>query len=210
MSADLCQPAELWLVGPQARSLWVRPIVRDDAAALAAFVAALSPRARRQRFHTGLAELSPAWLRHLTQPDPATDVALAAIAWQHGALQLVAEARYAIDRFADPAQREFALAVADDWQGQGLGRRLLRELARHAAERGVRQLAGDVQRDNLPMLQLAQSEGFAPRSHPDDARLLRLVRAVQAVAQPARPDPTVARAPIGACPLRVPAALALS
>jgi len=208
MPAEASHPAALWFVGARCRPLWVRPIVHDDAVAFAAFVAALSPSSRRQRFHTALAELPPTWLRLLTQPDPATDLALVAVAWQQGAPQIVAEARYAADRFTDAAQREFALVVADGWRRQGLGRRLLRALAAEAARHGVQRLVGDVLRDNQPMLQLAAHEGFAPNRHPDDARLLRMTRTPQGVATaPAAVEPSMPQAWFGLAPRALPAAL---
>ena len=202
MPAEAGHSAALWFVGTCCRLLWVRLIVRDDAGAFADFVVALLSPSRRQRFHTAVTELSPTWLRLLAQPDAATDLALVAVAWQQGAPQIVAEARYAVDRFADPAQREFALAVADGWQHQGLGRRLLRALTGEAARHGVQQLVGDVLRDNQPMLQLAAREGFAPTGHPDDARLLRMTRSLQVSAGPA----AAAQPLFGGVPRAAPAA----
>jgi acetyltransferase len=79
-----------------------------------------------------------------------------------------------------PSRGEFALAVADAWQGQGLAGRLLRRLCDHASRRGLRSLFGDVLHDNLPMLRLARRQGFAIRMHPVDPRLRRVTRQLDA------------------------------
>ena len=47
----------------------------------------------------------------------------------------------------------------DTWQGRGLGRQLLRALARHARGHGITRLEGTVQADNAPMLRLLASLG---------------------------------------------------
>jgi acetyltransferase len=56
-------------------------------------------------------------------------------------------------------EAEFAIAVADDWQGVGLGRELMQRLSRHAARRGVRRLVGDVLPGNRAMFAVTASLG---------------------------------------------------
>ena len=51
-------------------------------------------------------------------------------------------------------QAELAILVADDWQHQGLGTRMIAALAQTAARRGVRAFAVDVQGDNYGALRL--------------------------------------------------------
>ncbi|MBO0686117.1 MAG: GNAT family N-acetyltransferase [Candidatus Dormibacteraeota bacterium] len=69
--------------------------------------------------------------------------------------EIVAVARYA----RQPGQQaaELALVVADEWQGRGLGRMLLRRLARLARLRGVRVFTGTMLADNRPMLELLRA-----------------------------------------------------
>lgn len=165
-----------WFVGVRGRPVLARPIAPADTDALARFVKALSPLSRQRRFHLPLAEASPDLLELLARFDSATGFALAVTPLDEGSPRIVAEARYAADLSGKPAQREVALAVADDWQRQGLGRRLLRALSRHALQHGVSRLFGDVLRDNKPMLELAAQEGFAIRAHPEDRRLVRVAR----------------------------------
>lgn len=166
----------MWFVGAPGRPVVARPITPADADALARFVRTLSPLSRLRRFHLPLTEASPDLLELLARPASATTFALGVTPLGEDAAPIIAEARYAADESSAPAQREFALAVADDWQHQGLGRLLLRALSRHAVQHGVSLLFGDVMRDNKPMLELATQEGFAVRTHPQDRRLLRVAR----------------------------------
>lgn len=108
----------------------------------------------------------------------------------------VGDARFVRDSTeADSA--EFGIAVADAWQGMGLGRRLLQATIAAAHANGVKQLYGGVLRDNLPMLVLVKANGFASRRHPDDPRLVRVQRLLEqpvAATEPRTPHPTDAPA----------------
>jgi GNAT superfamily N-acetyltransferase len=67
--------------------------------------------------------------------------------------EVIGVARY--DRSpADPSTAELAIVVEDDWQGLGVGRQLLAELTRLAAQRGVAVLTATVQPDNERVLGL--------------------------------------------------------
>jgi acetyltransferase len=137
----------------------LRPAYRSDKSALQGFFATLSPRSRRLRFHGGVNQLPDAVLRAFTTQVPHHHVALVAMAETHdGPPRLVAEARYVADA-ASPGHAEFALTVADGWQGLGLGRALLRRLATHAASEGLEVLDGSVTAGNEPMLGLLRGLG---------------------------------------------------
>jgi GNAT superfamily N-acetyltransferase len=166
------------------RSVVVRPVLAFDAAAEQDFVRALSAASRLRRFHFGLRELPPSMLRAMTEVDHERHVAIVAEAFDaDDEPTIVADARYVRgptdDLGADEA--EFAVAVADAWQGAGLGRALMRHLSRHAARQGIRRLVGDVLPDNRAMFALADALG---------GRL---------VASPNGPGVTRARFEIGAC-----------
>jgi acetyltransferase len=154
----------------------VRRVQPQDAALLDALFQGLSPASRRLRFHGGVQQLPAAWLHRMVQPDAASELALLATIERDGREVCVGEARYARSDDAGDRTREFALVVADGWQGLGIGKVLLRSLGRHAARHGVRRLVGDVLHDNAPMIDLARRLGYTLRSHPSDARLLRAVR----------------------------------
>jgi len=151
----------------------VRPVRPEDADAQQVFVRSLSTTSRVMRFHVGIHELAPDQLRAMTNVDRQRHVALVV---QHGGPDgpIVADARYVLDD-DDDTSAEFALAVADEWQGHGLGRHLLARLVGHARGRGLKRLYGDVLHENRRMIALAREAGGRFVRVPGDARLTRAV-----------------------------------
>jgi len=152
------------------RCVIVCPVDASDANAEQAFVGALSPSSRYRRFHFGLRSLPEQLLREMTEIDQRQHVALVARPERAGDT-IVADARYV--RSADTDDAEFAVMVADAWQGLGLGRELLQRLGRHARASGVRVLYGDVLWGNEPMIALVRGLGGGLERHPTDATLVR-------------------------------------
>ena len=150
------------------RSVRLSPVNPQDASAERAFVGALSLTSRYRRFHFGLRELSPEASRAMTEIDQHHHVAF--VARPIGGETIVADARYVLR--ADSGDAEFAIAVADDWQGAGLGRALLNRLAAHARERGVQRLFGDVLWGNPSMLGLVRSLGARLTRNPGDSTVV--------------------------------------
>jgi len=138
-------------------SIRIRPIRPEDAGLEQAFIAALSPLSRHARFMGGIRELSPEMMERFVNVDAAH---LAFIAVAEGADGLeVGVSRY----FSDPGGEsgEFAIVVADAWQGLGLGRLLLRKITSAALAQGLTKLTGQVLTDNTRMLDLCRSLGFS-------------------------------------------------
>ena len=156
-------------------ALLIRPLAAGDRELLQDFVRNLSPQSRYQRFQQGLRELPPDLLASLLDVDYRCSMAFAAVAIDHGSERMIGEARYApaLDR---PGTADFALAVSDAWQHQGLGGKLLATLVAQAQRSGVARMQGDVLHNNTAMLRLAQRHGFSPRRHPDGAWLIRVER----------------------------------
>jgi acetyltransferase len=149
--------------------LVIRPIRPEDARLEQRFVAQLSERSRYLRFMYVLNELTPEMLSRFTQIDYDREMALIAVADdEHGAEQ-VGVARYIVD--ADGRECEFAVVVADRWQGRGVATRLLRDLIAVARDRRLERMNGVVLRENVNMLALARDLGFEQRVHPDDVKL---------------------------------------
>ena len=165
---DPCAPLRL----ADGRLLQVSPLHPGDADAEQAFVAALSRTSRYRRFHIGWPQLPARLLAQMVNVDQQRHVALAARSAQG---LIVADARYVRD--ADDALpgggAEFAVAVADDWQGQGLAGQLLGRLARHAVAQGVTWLHGSVLWDNRPMVQLVHRLGGTLHTQRDDPGVLQ-------------------------------------
>ena len=137
--------------------LTLRPIRPDDAPRLEALFGRMSPAARRQRFHCATRGPSAAALQAMSCVDFEHDSAWVVSQWAGEDETLMGEARWHLDAH-NPAgdSAEFAIAVVDSLQHQGLGRRLMHVLEADAAARGVRCLYGDVLSGNTAMLALMQ------------------------------------------------------
>jgi acetyltransferase len=163
---------ERWVLA-NGRVAHLRPLGPGDVGAEKAFFNGLSLDSRHQRFHFGLRELSPALLKLLTDVDQRLHRAWVVEADEPGR-PVIADARYVRDP-AQPATAEFALAVADDWQGRGLGRRLVAHLAGQASRQGVQRLYGEVLAENRRMLALMREFGARLQAHADGPQLVRAV-----------------------------------
>ncbi len=173
-AADSPYPAELTTEWPlvYGRSITVRPIRADDADIERRFLDGLSPRTRYHRFLGGGISVTPEWLARLTNIDYRTHMAFIATTLTGGGEDMIAVARY-IRLAEDETSAEYAVTVADAWQGHGVGRRLMTMLIAHARGAGVRRLVGEILGSNTGMLHMMHSLGFEVHHHPD-ARELRL------------------------------------
>lgn len=160
-------------------TLRLRPIRPDDDWRLAEMLNAADHRARRQRFPNGSrGAVSAAQLQGLTQVDQRRHVAWVVtlpggpFETEGGGDWLVAEGRYRIA--PDGCNAELALMVADAWQRQGIGRWLLRALASHAGQAGVRALHAELSASDTPAVALLQHCHFRCTPHPHQPRVLLL------------------------------------
>jgi len=141
----------------------------QDDIAEQAFVRSLSPASRLLRFHIGIHELNPRTLRAMTDVDHRNHVALVAQDLDGDGPRIVADARYVL--LDEPGEAEFAIAVADEWQGAGLGKQLLQRLMQRARRRGLHSLVGDVMHDNRRMFAMVHAMGGRMTMNPGDATL---------------------------------------
>jgi acetyltransferase len=152
---------------PGGKRLHVRPIRPEDAELERAFVNGLSEQSRYFRFFYQLHELTPAMVARFTQIDYDREMALVAVDEKGGAPAIIGVARYIMN--ADPESAEFAVVIADGWQGNGVGRMLMTRLIDCAKGRGLKRLEGAVLRANPNMLKFVSAIGFKSRDDPDDA-----------------------------------------
>jgi acetyltransferase len=173
-------PAEMIdvVLTPRGEPVTVRPVLPQDADLMQAFVRGLSDGSRRSRFFRALRELPSELLERFTSLDYDRHMALIAEVLVDGEEVVIGDARYVRD---GPASAEFAVAVADAWRRQGIGRLLLSRLARRAAAEGVTRLFGDALAANKAMLSLARQAGLAILPHPNEAGLVRLERRLEPV-----------------------------
>ena len=136
--------------------LGVRPISADDRDAFSSWFGRLTPESRRRRFHGPKPKLSARELQYLTEVDHVSHTALVAL---DDAGRMVGEARYAME---DPGHRiaDFAITVADEWQGRGVGSRLAARLVQAARANGIARLNAQALADNLAVHRLLRRLGF--------------------------------------------------
>jgi acetyltransferase len=144
----------------------VRPLRATDTALDAEFVRHLSVDARRLRFFCGVRELSEAELKLLCDLDGQKAMAFVATIQKDGRETAIGVSRYAPS--LKDGEREMALAVADDWQHQGVGELLLSRLIDYAKSHGVKLLYSVELADNHMMRELARTLGMHARRDPQD------------------------------------------
>src|SRR5258708_33472757 len=142
---------------PGGMRVTLRLLRPEDRAELAASYERLSHASRYLRFHGTGPRRDDALLDRLMDVDGKGKLALVASTPTH---DLKSERGLGIARFialeGEPDVAEAAVTVADDAQGQGIGRLLLAALAEAARERGVRAFRGMVLASNQPMRKLLE------------------------------------------------------
>ena len=146
----------------------VRPLDRRDASAERDFIASLSPESRRFRFLGSVQSPSERLIQQLVGADQVHDVAFAAIVPEDAHERILGVGRYSTD--AEGRTCECAVAVADAWQGRGLGAALMRHLIEVARARGIRVMESIDSSENVAMRDLAHHLGFRSTIDPQDAR----------------------------------------
>jgi acetyltransferase len=149
----------------------IRPIRPEDADLEQEFVRNLSAETKYYRFMNTLRELSSSQLVRLTQIDYDREMAFVAITEIDGKEIEIGVARYAMN--PDGESCEFAIVVADNWQGKGLARRLMGVIIDTARSRGVKYMNGDFLGENRRMIQFVTTLGFVLSPHPEDSGLKR-------------------------------------
>ena len=151
-------------------ALLVRPVRPDDADRERAFVAALSDTSRYSRFQHSISALSPEMIARFTQLDYSREMALVAI--DVSSDQIAGMVQY----FPNPdrVSVEFAVAIADPWQGRGLGFTLMKSLMNCARDAGYLRMDGSVLPGNQGMLQMVDQLGFEITESDDPNRTMRV------------------------------------
>jgi GNAT superfamily N-acetyltransferase len=150
----------------------LRPALERDLQLHVPYFDSLSEESRYNRFFNPAPIVSATALQHLVRIDHCARVALLAELMSGDKETVIAEARYEVG--ADGASAEFALSVADEFHGLGLGKLLLDRLGGAASRAGLGRLVGETLATNNRMLCLARKAGFALTSDPQHLYLVRL------------------------------------
>jgi acetyltransferase len=153
----------------------IRPIHPDDADMLQQLVAGLSPESRYFRFVATISELSPAMLSRFTLIDYDREMALVAVLKERKVNEegvsietqrIIGVSRYITN--PDVVSCEFSLLVADEFNGKGLGSRLMLSIMDVARDKGLKEIDGLVLANNPGMLKLMTGLGYTVKEFEED------------------------------------------
>lgn len=161
----------------------IRTMQPDDRENERRFIKGLSAQSRYYRFHAAIKELSPTMLENFTHVNYPDEMALVAVVSDESdngevseigkkAEKLIGVTRYI--RLEDPVTAEFAIVVADEWQGKGIGTRLLLDLRTCALVAGVNQLKASVLSENRRMYEFCRKLGFEVEPRHNDYSTIEL------------------------------------
>ncbi|MFM2043881.1 MAG: hypothetical protein RLY86_2457 [Pseudomonadota bacterium] len=159
------------------RTFLIRPIRPEDEPAIHDMVAHTAMEDLRLRFFAPMKRLSHQMAARLTQIDYEREMALVAARREvmedgrevdtiHGTVRITAD--------PDNERAEYAVLVRSDMKGQGLGYKLMREILAYARDRGIREVFGEVLRENTSMLGLCRELGFHQHDNPDDPGIVEV------------------------------------
>ena len=155
---------------PNIGNVLLRPIRPEDERLCGQLLERLTPDDMRMRFFTAYPNLSHRLMARMTQIDYAREMAFVAIDEASGLLLGVARL------VADPdyTRAEYAVVVASDLKGRGLGWRLMQHLIDYARQEGLAELTGDVLAENKTMLQMCKELGFKVEADRSDLSINRV------------------------------------
>ncbi|NBC06384.1 MAG: GNAT family N-acetyltransferase [Bacteroidetes bacterium] len=138
----------------------IRPIRPEDEPLEEAFFGKLSKQTQYYRFFGLVGHVNHELLIRYTQIDYDRELALIAeIENKSGEKEMIGVVRMVND--ADEKSAEFAIVVADKWQGQGLGNYMTDLILKIFKERGVEKIYANVLQANTTMLHMFRKRGFA-------------------------------------------------
>ncbi|GAB4261445.1 MAG: GNAT family N-acetyltransferase [Methylomicrobium sp.] len=159
---------------PNGMNICIRPIRPEDAEMEKDFVHKLSERTKYFRFMQALQELTQDMVVRFTQIDYDREMAFIAVTEDGGLPTELGVGRYMVN--PDGHSVEFALVVADDYHGMGIGSRLMKTLMQAAKYKGISFFEGEVLSINKPMLSLVKKLGFTIEPIPGDSEVVRVLK----------------------------------
>ena len=181
--AMVFQPIEATL--RDGRRVRIRAIRPDDRDEVVQAFDRLSRESRYMRFMAPMLKLPEQILEQTLHLHDAHELGLVAEIAAPDGIDIVAGARYYV--LPGGERCEFAVTVADRWQGAGLASRLMRTLIQGAGARGLKRMEGFVLAENSRMLALARRLGFTVQTDPQDATVMIVRLDLTAPAQTDRP-----------------------
>jgi acetyltransferase len=115
-------------------------------------------------------------LIRFTQIDYDREMAFIAVAEEDGKEIEIGVARYTTN--PDGETCEFAIVVADAWQGRGIGSQLMTSLIQSARRRRYKRMDGEVLRENAHMLRMMERLGFTREVEVEDDTVVLVTKAL--------------------------------
>lgn len=135
----------------------IRALKPDDKDELIAAVKRIGAQSLYRRFFGVKRDFTEKEVAFFLNIDFIHHVALVAVVDEGGKPTIVGGGRYVA---IEPGKAEVAFAVIDRYQGQGIGKALMRHLATIARDAGVAELIAEVLPENLPMLKVFEKSGY--------------------------------------------------
>lgn len=147
----------------------IRPIRPEDEPMMIAFHRTLSEQSVHLRYFGQLKfdqRVAHERLRRICFNDYAREIALVVEHVHHDQREILGIGRLSKAHGLDEA--EFALLIGDQWQGHGLGTRLLELLVEIGRAEKLRRIVGQILPENVAMQRVARKAGFDLHRDPDD------------------------------------------
>jgi acetyltransferase len=153
---------------PELGPVFVRPVRPEDEPGFHVGFAKLSPEDVRMRFFAPMKNLPDDMAHQLTNIDYDREMAFVMLRERED--DLVGVSRMIMTK---DDRAEFAVVVRSDLKGRGIGRFLMKCLVDYARTRRVRELYGDILRENVPMAEFMRDLGFNLEDIPESEAIIR-------------------------------------
>ncbi len=152
---------------PDGRTLLLRPVLPEDEPAFQDLFSKLSAEDIRLRFFAPKKALAHPFAARMTQIDYDREMAL--VLAQPG-VPGRSEVYGVVHIYADPdgERAEYAILVRTDMSGLGLGPLLMRRIIEYGQARGIKELFGEVLRENRAMLKVCELLKFSRTAKEDE------------------------------------------
>lgn len=151
----------------------LRPIRPEDEPLEREMLSTLSEETLRGRFFQVLKHITHEMLIRFCNIDYDREMAIVAELREGEKRRIIGIGRLIIE--PDGKRSEFAVVVHDDFQGKGLGYKLVDMLIGVAQDKGLGEVAGTVLTDNMNMLRVCETLGFKTTHQPEGVSSVRLM-----------------------------------
>ncbi len=158
---------------PDGKTFLLRPVRPEDEPAFHDFFERLSPEDIRMRFFAAKKALTHPLAARLTQIDYDREMALVlAEPGVPGKSVIFGAVHIAAD--PDGERAEYAIMLRSDLAGLGLGPLLMRRIIDYSRSHGIKEIFGDVLRENRPMLKVCELFKFTRKMKPDEPGVMEV------------------------------------